>query len=61
MKTRQLVLGLFCCLALSTISSLQAAELERVDYRLTDWKSVHFKDSKQAASYVSTFKALNVE
>jgi hypothetical protein len=57
----KLILGLFCCLALSTIATLDAANVERVEYRLTGWKSVHFKDAAQAASYMKTFKSLHVE
>ena len=59
--TRQFLFGLFSCLALSTITTIDAAELERVDYRLPEWKSVHFDDAQKAASYVKTFKAIKVE
>jgi hypothetical protein len=59
--TRKFIFGLFCCLALATTATLGAAELERVDYRLTEWKSVHFDDAQQAASYMKTFKAIKVE
>ena len=61
MTTCKLVFGLFFCLALSAITTLEAAEIERVEYRLTDWKSVHFKDAKQASSYMQTFKSLHIE
>ncbi len=61
MPNHKLILGLFCCLALSVTISASAANLERVDYRLTAWKSVHFKNAAQAASYMKTFKSLHVE
>lgn len=66
MTTRKLVLGLFCCSVLALVmnsaaTTLVAAEIERVEYRLTDWKSVHAKDASQAATYVRTFKSLFVE
>lgn len=61
MTTRNSLLGLLCCLALSSVTTLDAAEIERVEYRLTNWRSVHFGDAQQAASYMEIFKSIHVE
>ena len=58
---RKLTLGMLIGLALITTTSHSTDQIERVDYRLADWKSLHFKDAKQAASYVKTFKAIGVD
>ena len=43
------------------MTTVDAAGLERVEYRLSDWKSLHFKDAAKAAAYVKTFKSLHIE
>lgn len=59
--THKLTLNLLIGLVLLAPASLSADQIEKVDYRLSAWKSLHFKDAKQAASYVKTFKSIGVE
>lgn len=61
MITRRSALALPACLCLGFAASLSAAENEKVEYRLAEWKSLHFKDAKQAQSYAKTFKSIGVE
>lgn len=58
---RRVTLILLTCAALFATFSLSAGQIEKVDYRLATWKSLHFKDASQAASYVKTFKSIGVE
>ena len=47
-----------CCL---TAANAQADQLERVEYRLTEWKSLHFDKAEQAKQYYQTFKSIGCE
>lgn len=48
----------FCCLA---VGSLRADSLEKVDFRLMEWKSLHFDQASQAKQYYDIFKSLGCE
>jgi hypothetical protein len=40
---------------------LSAADVERVDFRLTSWKALHFDDARKAQSYFKIFKTIGCE
>ena len=47
-------------LAVST-QSLHAAENESVEFRLADWKTIHFDDSKKGTAHYDAVKKLGCE
>ncbi|MCA9145160.1 MAG: hypothetical protein H6821_04985 [Planctomycetaceae bacterium] len=47
-----------CCLV---AGSLQADSVEKVDFRLMEWKSFHFDEAAKAKEYHDTFKSLGCE
>ena len=47
-----------CCFA---VGSLKGDSLERVEFRLTEWKSLHFDQANHAKQYYETFKGIGCE
>lgn len=47
-----------CCIV---VGSLKADSLEKVDYRLMAWKSLHFDQASQAKEYHDIFKSIGCE
>lgn len=44
-----------------TMQSLPAAETESVDFRLADWKTLHFNDAKKGNAHYEAIKKLGCE
>jgi hypothetical protein len=60
--THKIVSILTLTFALATFtSSARAAEREVVAYRLANWKTIHFDDSRRADIHVQTIKRLGCE
>lgn len=49
-----------CCCSL-TVCSLRADSLEKVEFRLMEWRSLHFDQASQAKEYYETFKSIGCE
>lgn len=58
LKTLTVTMLFVCCIA---IGSLKADSLERVEFRLMDWKALHFDQASQAKAYYETFKGIGCE
>ncbi|MEO8495919.1 MAG: hypothetical protein ABI614_12665 [Planctomycetota bacterium] len=58
LKSLVIVVSFACCFA---IGSLKADSLEKVDFRLMEWKSFHFDEADQAKQYYETFKGIGCE
>ena len=52
-----------CAAALAAVlaGKVEADEKYTVDYRLKNWKTVHFEDAKRAKTHVETVKKLGCE
>lgn len=48
-------------LSVTTIETVSAAETEKVEYRLTSWKTMHFDDTKKGGDHFDAVKKLGCE
>jgi hypothetical protein len=46
---------------LATTASVVAADGEQVEYRLTDWKTIHFEDATKGDAHLKAVKDLGCE
>lgn len=61
MITRRQFAAAAACTLLGSATLLPAANVERVDFRLMKWKTLHFEDAGSAQKYYKTFKAIGCE
>lgn len=59
-RFKLLTIALLCICCCAT-ALLQADSLEKVEFRLMTWKSLHFDQASQAKEYFQTFKSIGCE
>ena len=54
-------LAALLCVGFLSVGTAYGESIERVEFRLMNWKSLHFDDAAQAKEYYDTFKNIGCE